>query len=588
MSTGTDAEQIYSIFHNQATDASGKYNAADWAWVADSNGTSYSDRITVNTTPLKQQFIDYQSAYLAVPMTIKSSSEATGSTRVLEAPVLNGQNTAVAPFVAYTGQYIDPTVMYPIFRDSVLSLISGLILQTDSGQVLINESGRLSFINNIRLKVEHSIDWVDSNGALLHFALDTAPAAASTIGTATQLYSNSDINEFGYSREASTTTALRFPASATSAAPGLVTATTTSTAHIPYRNPAYNAGALKRVQFMINSITTGERTSTSGTIYCTTAKIPLRLLHDLFEQMDFPVFNVGFNFTFMLAQANGDTNSSPSLNQHTPLMLAGPGVGTAAATSTVLGRGAVTTTLLSAGVKAPCILYGNAPGAISANACRLYYRTVKFSPADNARISEQMQKGFTKKIKFLSTDYNQVNSSTFPPTSGLCLITNSVVAPMRVWALCYADKGAGNSPWGGVLQGGIGGAVGDACVCSTQTVQNGFKNTNILINNQPYFKLAYQTADDFWVALRDQFNRNTGSMLKYTDFVAGGFRYHCFDISRLSDRLSSITEAVSLSIQTDWINTIPCDTLFLIERLNQLSFHFSSSDVNIVLGNPSV
>jgi hypothetical protein len=111
-------------------------------------------------------------------------------------------------------------------------------------------------------------------------------------------------------------------------------------------------------------------------------------------------------------------------------------------------------------------------------------------------------------------------------------------------------------------------------------------NANILVNNQPYFKVPLSTPDDFWLQFKDQLNRNTGCMITYQDFIRS-FRYHCFDLTRLSDRLPSKTEAVSLVLNFDRADYTagPCDLVVLIERLNQVQFDFASSDVTVTVGN---
>ena len=71
--------------------------------------------------------------------------------------------------------------------------------------------------------------------------------------------------------------------------------------------------------------------------------------------------------------------------------------------------------------------------------------------------------------------------------------------------------------------------------------------------------------------------------------VFASYRYLCMDLTRLSDRLQSPTEPVSLTFVGTRDDTSLTGTqlqlYYLVERLNQVTFRFSSSDVAIVVGN---
>lgn len=59
------------------------------------------------------------------------------------------------------------------------------------------------------------------------------------------------------------------------------------------------------------------------------------------------------------------------------------------------------------------------------------------------------------------------------------------------------------------------------------------------------------------------------------------------DLTRISDRLQSPTEPVSLLFQGQRSDGLAfsLELYFLVERLNQVTFRFSASDVAIVVGN---
>lgn len=75
-------------------------------------------------------------------------------------------------------------------------------------------------------------------------------------------------------------------------------------------------------------------------------------------------------------------------------------------------------------------------------------------------------------------------------------------------------------------------------------------------------------------------------MIRYEDW-RNYKRYLCYDLTRLSDRLQSPTEPVSLAFIGTRVDGLApkLQLYFLVERLNQVTFRFSSSDVAIVVGN---
>lgn len=154
-------------------------------------------------------------------------------------------------------------------------------------------------------------------------------------------------------------------------------------------NPNCNVGFLDRVTLFQNSAeylyyAPGTQVQTLTNTYgCHSywyrAIIPLKLLHDFFRQLDFPVINVGFNFQFSLAQSNGPVGSyiyPPfQTSNNTYLITGAANVPAATTLAPTVGGGDDT--------PYPIIFYGQEAG--SATSTRLYYRVVKFSPSDNTR-----------------------------------------------------------------------------------------------------------------------------------------------------------------------------------------------------------
>ena len=286
----------------------------------------------------------------------------------------------------------------------------------------------------------------------------------------------------------------------------------------------------------------------------------------VFMQLNFPVYNLGFQMNFYFNQSQdatlAQTNYPPFMCDNDANVLTAPGTY----------------------ITPPPLIHYVAPGP------RLYYRSVKFQPSDNSRLAAMMEKGYTKTIKFLSTDF-VFGAGAALGVQGSSLnqvITTSVVQPVRVWVLLYP-----------VITAGAANATLPNNAQTTATARSDYasgvlpgrlQDANILINNLPYLKntinMQGQFPEDWYERFKEQVDPQLGTQITYEEFLHIA-NYHCFDVSRLSDRLQSPTQSVSLAISATRSdsNAYPCNFLFLIERMNMATIRFSSSDVNMVVGN---
>lgn len=713
----SDAQSIDNLLSDSSYDSM-QFNAADWGYISDINNGAYADRINFSTTVLKQQLVDYNSAFITIPLQV-SRAQLTASDGTYgggfqagitptnpKAPGPSGAVSLPYPVVSsadyvttqtasgisttnagYHGSYLKGnTYNEPLlaFRDSILSLICGLIVQTDNGQMIVNELGRVDMMNNLRLKIENSIDWMQTMGSLLHFSLDSAANSyynGSSLpyvnGSTGEIFQNNLVNPFLPSAEisqgiystwpapvpASTAPAgLALPGSAqgqprlygltngtiaittggaltvtggtwnssfvggtvTTAGgltftittvptavtatvlplPGTAVATTTYSVNygmsgMAVPNPGYNQGLANRIQFFQQASTYMQGLNTGTAVsgcYNLVVKIPLRMLHDFFEQLDFPIINVGFNLQLVLRQQNNSSGlqapAAPTCYDGISPLQSGAVFGPNLAANALANPYALWTSAC------PAIQYGAGNGNDYGSTARLYYRSIKLNPAENEAFRTKLMRGFTKSIKFISTDMGFSPPGALTSIQNSYVISPSIVWPLRVWAMLYTNGTTNNNTTrftGGALAGNwISGPSGggtaanysQAAQCGLQVTHGWMKNAQISVNNQPYFKVPLNTPDDFWLQFKDQLNRNTGCMIAYSDFITK-FRYHVFDISRLSDRLPSKTEAVSLVLSFDRADTTagPCDLVVMVERMNQVTMDFSASDVNITVGN---
>jgi hypothetical protein len=273
------------------------------------------------------------------------------------------------------------------------------------------------------------------------------------------------------------------------------------------RNPNFNAGFLDRVTVFqndakyvnvaANGTTPGGQTATNGAdVWYYVARIPLKLLHDYWMQLNFPIINVGFNMQLYFNQPNGVAGSTA------PIF---PAFQTDANSTLITGGTNVTAN--------PVIYYGQ--DSSGGNACRLYYRTVKFSPADNAKAAQMLTTGFTKSIKFISTDWNPMQTYVGAPNQiTQYQITNSVVHPLRVWILAYLVNTAA-TPLNMVQQPYYAPGV----------ITGHFNFTNILINNVPYFRQAQQTFEEQWEQCKH--THHTHNRTSATPYTCSTAAYAC-------------------------------------------------------------
>lgn len=368
------------------------------------------------------------------------------------------------------------------------------------------------------------------------------------------------------------------PNTVTFASIGGINATINATSLVPVngqiggRNPNFNKGFYDRVTIFQNSayyqyvpagtaMPSGNANPNGGHVYFYVVKAPLKLLHDFWMQLKFPIVNVGFNMQYYFAQTQG---TNPNIS-YPPIEIG--------ANSAIYSGGLDTT-------GSPSVFYGVTPGG--GTGCRLYYRACKFQPADTARMAQLLTTGFTKSFKFMSTDWivPAVNIIGTGSAQVQQQIEQSVVHPLRVWVLTYANNlNINASPAAGQ------GSFIRSNVYSSGIQCGSFTNTNILVNNVPYWRQNFQTTTDMWNQIKEQFP-GKGSMLRYIDWL-NCHRVQVFDLTRIADRLQSPTEPVSLiwtGVRNDGL-PYNLEMFFLVERMNQATMRFSSSDVAIVIGN---
>lgn len=530
----SDAVQILNTLDNQRVTQK-DYADVAWQYLNDQNNGNYSNMIQFNTSTLKPYFVDYHNAYIYMPMTVQA-------------------NMSEANALAYNGAEAIA------FRDSILELFQSLIVTTDTGMTIVNENLSMLYINMIRLRIENSMEWFNVMGGQLHMAncidkwLDTSDAVAAP-NTFTGI--TNYVNETWLTNVADSGTAGIWND------PNKYKKTLQNgETLITNLNPYCNEGFRQRIGIFKNAFSYNASTHS----YDGVVMIPLALLHDFFKQLNIAVINIGFNFQFYLTQ--------PELQvQNFQVFMTADGVSNIPVTQ-------------------PLISYGRANVNSFGAGLRLYYRNVKFNAADSERIKGKLQENFTKSINFISTDFIPDRSSLgtmFSNAVGMINtkqthafqqeIATSVVYPLRVWILCYPDVA-------------ITGAKGANRWPLTYTPFY-IDDLNVNINNNPYKKLPMKWYHDNWEEIKAQFPTEYSTIMSYNDHRRFA-QWQCFDLQRLGlERITSPTEPVSLSVTGNITRPAGCSypsckIIYLIERMNEVTFRFSTTETSMVVGNISL
>lgn len=315
----------------------------------------------------------------------------------------------------------------------------------------------------------------------------------------------------------------------------------TASFHPGIQNPELstnrNLGYAERIRLFKSSCKTGETTT-----FSTVLTIPLKYLSDFFSKMDFPLINGSFDLQFGF-----NSNAFKPFSAEHPYTVE---VGKVSA---------------------------NFPGSDVAlsSGCRLYYHAVKFTPSLNQKMVSALNKGMTKRVFF------RVADTYLPKTRGVDkdvdsgtlskLVSASTVHPLRVWLLAHP----------------VDSLTGDGL----HFYPGGFKNANILINNDPLLKQSLNTPQDFYNVLSQQMpgqgdDTGKGGLISYPEFLST-YRLHCLDCQRLGGRLADPNAAVSIQVEATRDSTYSatnCDNTVIVERLQAVSFHLDSSSIKVLVG----
>jgi hypothetical protein len=248
---------MQNLLHNGLPEQDMLFRDSQPRELLDSNNGGYINKpVIFDTMGMVNELIDYRETDLQIPLTIyiDGTLSDTNNLGVLNGTVgatgpaantfVNGVSTTTA---SNTGGTVTGVVV--AFKESILSLISGINVTTGDGKVIVSEQNSLPLINHIRMLVQNNKDWEAQFEEEFAFAKNT-----SRVVTNTGLKQRA-----GYLINNSVVTYYHAPA------------VTTGLNEVAY---------ISRIQTLVN--------------------IPFRYLHSFFDNMDAPQKGIRWRFEFNL------------------------------------------------------------------------------------------------------------------------------------------------------------------------------------------------------------------------------------------------------------------------------------------------
>lgn len=393
-------------------------------------------------------------------------------------------------------------------KQSITDLIQGISVTTSEGVQIVNEqSNQTVIINRLRQLISTDIDWLTQEGASLMFDLDRLVLPTATVGITS-----------------------------------------------PVATVAGNTGYATKIGYLKQSVNSGDTTTWSLVV-----NIPLRYLHSLWDNMDFPCFNTDFNITFF---TNGFAGSNAPVFYPLVVDAINPGV-----------------------VPVIAITPNQSPPGTenySIGSCRLYYKQVKFGPEVLARIQNKMlsPQGLHRRVYFTLTDLYTPLASEIATTSATNrLISSNTVYPTRIWFLAQANAA------GPTTAASKPGTLADYTV--------GYTQLNAKINNRlVYVNNLFSTQEQYEV-LKEQMpgygeSSTISGLLPYDRFLST-YRLMCIDLKRIQGQESNPWQAVSIEVDacpaTVGGAAVAADLYYIVEKMWVADFYFTAGKTEIKMGN---
>lgn len=342
--------QMLNIFSDEKKKGP-EYLSTEWEYLTDDNSTSYSSssdsvKITYDTTPFSSKFVNYCNSYIAIPFSISNGSYTSASIVAL--------------------------------KQSFLSLISGIVLTTATGESIFNQppSSCMDLFNNMRLICMSTSDEIKDLKEILALQKDENIDSSNPLISAPHGFIN----------------CLR-PISMTGTVSSFLPADTYG-----FFPPTSQTGLYGGFNHGLEYRKNRTMATLAGTEFTIYAAIPLRFLHDFFTHLNFPMLGANFRLEITLNSAAKSLISYTSQTDATAL--------------------------------APTVRIATAIDN-SGNRTRLYLQTVKMPPDVLSETLTALNSGVVKRFTFYDPIVYRKNGWG-TSTSMNDVLTQSVVKPYRL------------------------------------------------------------------------------------------------------------------------------------------------------------
>ena len=522
-----DSLELDSLFRSSNRISEPQYEKVEWIQLYDQQGGVYDGgNVSFITDAQSKAHIVYSDSYLALPLRVTSTRvTATGTTRVA-------------------------------IKNSLVSLIQGLSVESGSGTQLVGEEMGLPIVQNLKLLIDSSTEFIDGN-ELMFFGKDQ--------------YIRPSVAEDGLSLV------------------GGVDSKATS--GLAQNDPKFNPALASRISVFqsranlrVDGVAVGPATPWIQEFI---AYIPLKFIHDFFAQMNFPMTNLSLKITFNIAGAGGYTGYSPF---STPAIGARLTLGDAVNVAPIgIGAdivGAAPTKAELVAILARTALPAMTPSArpiVEIRATvqdkagfttgpRLYLKQVYFQAAEALALAKNIAAGYKKSVTYTANNYYrsvQLSSSVDHP------VVQGVIRPVRMWVMP-------------VLAGTL------ASSDNTFPASTGpytLTNFNIGINGNNFYNQEFKSQYQFYNELKTQLigastSTACGTPISYTDFLNGCTPY-VFDLSRnptiKSNNQCAVTVKADVKVASTGVAVaVPFDLIVCIERLMTATFTVSEGGVSVM------
>lgn len=431
-------------------------------------------RITFTFQDVKDHFISLKDAWISIPVTVTyASADANATTNH----------------------------MYAV-KQSLLSLVNSVRVTTVNNASILDYEKDLQISANLRLLLENNPDYLRSIASMIQFDKDYPHENAEIDSYTGNNLQNPEQKEY------------------------------TSGGDANVRNPNHNLGFMKRRKFLLEDL--ASRVTTDVKFI---AKIPLKLIHDFFFQLDFPIYypNIKIEFEFNV----GASSFKPICRGQ----LAGGTVDKAYTASLTTGQEP-----------------------------KLYYHRVEIPDELGASIAQKVEDGFEKVIKYRK--YNVVDRK---PTGGVNEydISTDSTSTRRIFGLLYpaAAVGAANI------------VDGDAYPSPLLTVGK-LEDANCWIHKQRQFDRDISGDAERWAHLSAEFpfsDSNDGP-IDYNEFVK---RYNilCMNVTRKQNLLNKDS---STTVRVKATPSTAGEIQWIVEEERLLKLKYGSKGLTRVLDGPSI